>query len=65
MDEKWNEHVIHTDGLIARVLQHEIDHLDGILIIDRASREERKKALEQFSEFLIAESAGRPGVREI
>lgn len=28
---------IKADGLLARVLQHEIDHLDGILVIDRAS----------------------------
>ncbi|MDR7483828.1 MAG: peptide deformylase [Armatimonadota bacterium] len=26
---------IHADGLLARVLQHEIDHLDGILFLDR------------------------------
>jgi peptide deformylase len=27
--------VIETDGLLARALQHEIDHLNGILFIDR------------------------------
>ena len=32
---------IEMDGLLARVLQHEIDHLDGILIIDRASSLQR------------------------
>ncbi|MCY4086876.1 MAG: peptide deformylase [Actinomycetia bacterium] len=36
---------IEADGLEARVLQHEIDHLDGVLIIDRTSAEERKRAL--------------------
>jgi peptide deformylase len=30
---------IKADGLFARVLQHEIDHLDGILVIDRAVKE--------------------------
>jgi peptide deformylase len=30
---------IKADGLFARVLQHEIDHLDGILVIDRAIKE--------------------------
>jgi peptide deformylase len=29
---------IKADGLLARVLQHEIDHLDGILVIDRAMK---------------------------
>jgi peptide deformylase len=36
---------IQASGLEARVLQHEIDHLDGILIIDRTTREQRKGAL--------------------
>jgi len=34
---------LETDGWLARIFQHEIDHLDGILIIDRASNKERKK----------------------
>lgn len=31
---------IKADGLLARVLQHEIDHLEGILVIDRAIKDE-------------------------
>lgn len=34
-----------ADELEARVIQHELDHLDGILILDRASKEERKEAM--------------------
>jgi peptide deformylase len=41
---------IEASGLMARVLQHEIDHLDGVLIIDRASREDRKEALRRYRE---------------
>ena len=37
--------VIEAAGLEARVLQHEIDHLDGILILDRTERAQRKAAL--------------------
>lgn len=37
-------------GLLARVLQHEIDHLDGVLIIDRASTQDRKEALRRYRE---------------
>ena len=37
--------VIEASGLEARVIQHEIDHLDGKLIIDRTSRDQRKEAL--------------------
>ncbi len=33
------------EGLSARVVQHEIDHLDGVLIIDRTDTEHRKQAL--------------------
>lgn len=41
---------IEAEELLARVLQHEIDHLDGIIILDRASREERKRAIRQQKE---------------
>jgi peptide deformylase len=37
--------LIEASGLEARVLQHEIDHLDGVLIIDRTDREQRKEAM--------------------
>jgi len=36
---------IEASGLEARVLQHEIDHLDGILILDRTERRQRRAAL--------------------
>lgn len=37
--------LIEASGLEARVLQHEIDHLDGVLILDRTVREQRREAL--------------------
>jgi peptide deformylase len=37
-------------GLEARVLQHELDHLDGVLILDRTPREQRKAALRALRE---------------
>ncbi len=46
---------IEASGLEARVIQHELDHLDGILIIDHASPEQRRAAM--------AELRPRPGVR--
>jgi peptide deformylase len=36
---------IEAEGLEARVIQHELDHLDGVLIIDRTSPEQRREAL--------------------
>ena len=44
-DEHGERILIEASGLEARVLQHEIDHLDGTLIIDRIPKEERKEAL--------------------
>jgi peptide deformylase len=41
---------VETDGLAARVIQHEIDHLDGVLILDRISREARKEAMRAMRE---------------
>jgi len=41
---------VEASGLEARVLQHEIDHLDGVLILDRAPRDQRKAALRALRE---------------
>jgi peptide deformylase len=41
---------IEASGLEARVLQHEIDHLDGVLILERTTREQRKAALRALRE---------------
>jgi peptide deformylase len=39
---------VEADGLQARVIQHELDHLDGVLTIDRTTLEQRKGALAQL-----------------
>jgi peptide deformylase len=44
-DVDGEEIEVEAEGLSARVIQHEIDHLDGILILDRISREARKEAM--------------------
>jgi peptide deformylase len=41
---------IEASGLEARVLQHEIDHLDGVLMLDRTVRDQRKAALRALRE---------------
>jgi len=41
---------IDAEGLEARVIQHEIDHLDGILVLDRIDREARKEAMRAMRE---------------
>ena len=45
VDEHGEPILIEASGLEARVIQHEIDHLDGVLILDRTSREQRKEAM--------------------
>jgi peptide deformylase len=42
--------VLEASGLEARVLQHEIDHLDGVLILDRSPRSQRKAAMRALRE---------------
>ncbi len=44
-DVNGQEHKIKATGLFARVLQHEIDHLDGVLFIDRATNITKGKDL--------------------
>ena len=44
-DPEGNEVRLELDGLPARVAQHELDHLDGILILDRTTPEARREAL--------------------
>jgi peptide deformylase len=49
-DEHGEQVTIEATGLEARVIQHEIDHLDGILILDRTTREQRKAAMRALRE---------------
>ena len=47
--------LLEASGLEARVIQHEIDHLDGVLILDRTTRDQRKQAMRAMRE---AQSGG-------
>ena len=44
-DENGSDVRLELEGHPARVVQHELDHLDGVLIIDRTTPEERRRAL--------------------
>jgi peptide deformylase len=50
VDEEGEMRMVEASGLEARVIQHEMDHLDGVLILDRTSRDERKRALRELRE---------------
>jgi peptide deformylase len=56
-DAAGEELIVEAEGLEARVIQHEIDHLDGVLILDRISREQRKQAMRAMREAVTAASA--------
>jgi peptide deformylase len=51
-DEQGRPLSIEASGLEARVIQHEIDHLDGVLILDRTTREQRREAMQAIREAL-------------
>ena len=55
LDEHGDRLTIEASGLEARVIQHEIDHLDGVLILDRAPRGQRKEAMKILRERLARE----------
>ena len=52
-DENKKNKIIHAEGLLATCIQHEIDHLNGILFIDHLSKLKReiilKKAIKEYS----------------
>jgi peptide deformylase len=50
LDATGAEILVEAEGLQARVIQHEVDHLDGILILDRISREARREAMRSLRE---------------
>ena len=56
-DERGGALLIEASGLEARVIQHEMDHLDGVLILDKTSRDQRKQAMRALREALEPRAA--------
>ena len=56
-DEHGDDRTVEASGPEARVIQHEIDHLDGVLILDRTTREQRKEAIRTLRELERADEA--------
>jgi len=61
-EETGEEREIEAEGLPARIIQHEMDHLDGVLVLDRISREARKEAMRAMREAI--EGVPRPSAGE-
>jgi peptide deformylase len=53
-DEHGDDVVVEASGLEARVIQHEVDHLNGVLILDRTPKDQRKEAMRAMREALDA-----------
>jgi peptide deformylase len=53
-DEHGDDVIVEASGLEARVIQHEVDHLDGVLILDRTPKDQRKEAMRAMREALDA-----------
>jgi peptide deformylase len=49
-DEYGDLRLVEASGLEARVIQHEMDHLDGVLILDRTTKDQRKEAMRALRE---------------
>ena len=54
-DPEGNPVSVDATGLLARIIQHEIDHLDGITILDRTDRESRREAMRGLRERMMAQ----------
>jgi len=56
--QAWNERgrpfSVESGGLLARVMLHEYDHLEGILFVDRLPEKKREKALAQYRKLVKA-----------
>ena len=57
VDEFGDDVVVEASGLEARVIQHEVDHLNGVLILDRTTRDQRKEAIRTLREMERGEEA--------
>jgi peptide deformylase len=61
--QAWNERgrafTLEASGMLARVIQHEYDHLEGILFIDRLDETKREKLLFQLEKALSKQERGK------
>jgi peptide deformylase len=57
LDRDGQPREIEADGILATCLQHEIDHLNGVLFIDHISRLKRERILKKFSKVARRENA--------
>ncbi|SFI85312.1 peptide deformylase [Aerobium aerolatum] len=59
VDRDGKEQTVEADGLLATCLQHEIDHLDGVLFIDHISKLKRDMVMRKFKKLAKDKVPGR------
>ena len=60
LDLDGKQHEIDADGLLATCIQHEIDHLNGVLFIDHISKLKRDRVIKKFTK---AAKLGKPAIK--
>jgi len=60
LDLDGNEVEFEADELMGRLFQHELDHLNGVLMFDRMEAEQRKAALAEYRQILDDEAKAKP-----
>ena len=60
LDLDGKQHEIDAEGLLATCIQHEIDHLDGVLFIDHISKLKRDRVIKKFTK---AAKLGKPAIK--
>ena len=57
LDLEGRTHELEADGLLARVVQHEIDHINGVLFIDHLSKLKRDRVIKKYAKAAKREAA--------
>jgi peptide deformylase len=60
LDLDGNEISIEADELMGRLFQHELDHLDGVLLLERLDKDQRKVAMRAWRERTMGLDGDRP-----
>jgi peptide deformylase len=60
LDLEGKQHEVDAEGLLATCIQHEIDHLDGVLFIDHISKLKRDRVIKKFTK---AAKLGKPAIK--
>lgn len=58
VSREGEEHTMEAEGLLARAIQHEIDHLNGVLFIDRLAKSNRRAIEQQLRELVDSVKEG-------